>query len=168
MLFLIFLLQMSVSLTYCLFFPESITGYFGASVLLCWNHHPRYRCKHCLLCQRHLRCSQGYLATAGLSCACASIPFLPRGLSGPDSGYCFAGRGRVGWLLSLVLKGNFTSSCHCPQHQHSEKGQIIGEGDVILILFNGPQDSQQALLSPGVQSDVTCQFTELRGGSNQS
>lgn len=95
MLFLIFLLQMSVSLTYCLFFPESITGYFGASVLLCWNHHPRYRCKHCLLCQRHLRCSQGYLATAGLSCACASIPFLPRGLSGPDSGYCFGGR--VGW-----------------------------------------------------------------------
>lgn len=167
MLFLIFLLQMSVSLTYCLFFPESITGYFGASVLLCWNHHPRYRCKHCLLCQRHLRCSQGYLATASLSCACASIPPT----KGPVRSWLrllLWGQGRVGWLLSLVLEGNFTSSCHCPQHQHSEKGQIIGEGDVILILFNGPQDSQQALLSPGVQSDVTCQFTELRGGSNQS
>lgn len=75
--FLIFLVQMSVSLTYCLFFPESITGYFGVSVLWCWNHHPRYRCKHCLLCQSFLWCSQGCLATASLSCACQVLTQVP-------------------------------------------------------------------------------------------
>lgn len=45
------------------------------------------------------------------------------------------------------------------------KGQSIEEGGIILILFNCPQDSQQALLSPRVQSDVTeeatCQSTDL-------
>lgn len=69
--FLISLVQMSIPLTCRLFSLESITGYFGVSVLLCWNHHPRYRYKYCLLCQRHVPRSHGYLATDRFSCACA-------------------------------------------------------------------------------------------------
>lgn len=95
--FLIFLVQMSVSLTYCLFFPETITGYFGVSVLWCWNHHLRYRCKHCLLCQSFLWCSHGCLATASLSCVCANIHFLPRGLVRSWLRSLLWGQGRVGW-----------------------------------------------------------------------